>query len=125
MATILIIDDDRNSLYLLKVVLERYGYGVTAFSRAKAALAFLQTASPLPDMIVLDIYMPDMDGCTFLEQLNVSPRTASVPVIITTAAVLWDCKELVVPLGPYPLVVKPFDIQDLLTAIREFGVVPN
>src|SRR5687768_313412 len=105
MTTAMIIDDDPSNLFLLKTVLKRYGYETMAFSRASGALRWLQTTAQLPDVIVLDIYMPDMDGCTFLEHLYSSAQLSRIPVIITTAAAVWDCQALVIPSGPCALLI--------------------
>jgi CheY-like chemotaxis protein len=83
MATVLIIDDDANTLRLIGYMLERVGFEVQLAGDGEDGLA--KASKQPPDLIVLDVMMPGVDGYQVCEQLRANPRTAPIPVIILTA----------------------------------------
>lgn len=81
--TIWVIDDDETALMLAEEVLTDAGFRVRTFLAASDALAFAQ--SQLPDLVVVDVMMPGIDGFEFCSRLRHLPRGASVPVLVTTS----------------------------------------
>ena len=88
MPRILIVDDDPKTTELLTAVLEAKGHAVEAAANGREALTRLGVGSDakvaLPDLIILDLVMPELDGFTVASRLNANQRTRSVPVIILT-----------------------------------------
>ena len=83
MAKILVVDDDEEIVRVVQITLEAKGLEVeTAFTGLEA---LQRTERELPDLIVLDVDMPQMDGLTALEHLKGNPSTAHIPVIMLTA----------------------------------------
>ena len=80
---ILAVDDERAIVRLVQVNLERHGYEVVTAFDGKEALE--KVASELPDLIVLDVMMPYMDGFEVLQNLKKDPQTRDIPVIMLTA----------------------------------------
>ncbi len=80
---ILIVDDTPDNLNLLSEILTERGYKVRPAPSGKLALRFIQ--STLPDLILLDIKMPEMDGYEVCKQLKASERTQDIPVIFISA----------------------------------------
>ena len=80
---VLAVDDDVNTLYLIREVLDSAGYVPILAESGKAALEILTKSKP--DAILLDLIMPEMDGFTLLEKIRESPETAEVPVFVLTA----------------------------------------
>jgi len=72
-----------------------------------------------PDLILLDVMMPNVDGWEILQALHAHPATSQIPVIICT---VWEEPELAASLGAAGFLKKPFSQQDLLTAVARFGV---
>jgi CheY-like chemotaxis protein len=114
---ILIIEDAIEIQVLLKRLLEVEGYTVETASNGQEGLQRLATDQPLPDLILLDLMMPVMDGMMFREKQMSDPRIAKVPVIIMTADGNIDQKKNRV--GQIECLKKPLDVDDLLSAIAK------
>lgn len=97
-ARILIVDDVPDNLNVLGAVLERAGYLVTVSLDGPGALRLAQRA-PAPDLILLDVMMPGMDGHEVLARLRADPATASIPVLFVTALGDPEDEELGLSLG--------------------------
>jgi CheY-like chemotaxis protein len=80
---ILVVDDNLDSTMILRSVLESEGFSVRVANSGLDALAAL--AQEVPDLVLLDVMMPEMSGFEVLEQIRSAPATASVPVIMVTA----------------------------------------
>ena len=83
MGTILVIDDEPQIRQLFRVALSRQGYTVATASNGSDGLLALENA--MPDLILLDLAMPEMDGIQFLRVLRAAPEWANLPVIVLTA----------------------------------------
>src|SRR5512136_3042015 len=80
---ILIVDDDPDALDLIGLILRRHGYEPVGVLSGTEALQFL--AHDVPDLIVLDVMMPGLDGNAVCQQIRADSRTASIPVVMLTA----------------------------------------
>ncbi len=81
---ILIVDDEVVMRSLVALAIQRDGYSVTVAASAAQALDYLATTTP--NLIILDVMMPQLDGITFCRQLRSDPATAKIPIIIFSAA---------------------------------------
>ncbi len=114
--SILVVDDDEVIRGLVSFTLRSNGYGVETQSDARSALASVEKA--LPDLIISDIMMPEMDGLEFLKTLRSREDTRAIPVILLTA---MDQTEDVVKglhLGADDYMVKPFKPSELIARVR-------
>jgi len=109
----MVIDDDESIRVALSDLLQGENYRVLTVADGRAALAYL-SAEELPDLILLDLMMPLVDGWTFRAEQMMNPRLASIPVIVITA-VSPDHRKA--DLG-VEVVRKPFDTRALLSLIR-------
>ena len=80
---ILVVDDDLESLKLIGLMLQRRGYEILAARDGPQALLMAETHAP--DLVILDVLMPDMDGYEVCQRLRSNPRTSSLPVVMFTA----------------------------------------
>lgn len=115
---ILVVDDDPDIVAMLETRLEADGYEViTAFDGAEALIRFREKT---PDLVLLDIAMPGMDGVELAQILERSEKARKVPIIFITA--LWT-KEEQERTGAWTsghiIIAKPFDSKELLATIRE------
>lgn len=114
--TILVVDDTPFNLTLMSAVLKKH-YNVTEASSGPAALAMIRSG-PLPDLILLDIMMPGMDGYEVCRQLKADPATANIPVIFLTANVSSDDEEKGFELGAVDYITKPIRQRVVLARIK-------
>lgn len=82
---ILIVEDNEVTLYKIKAILIRLGYVVIAFDRPLTALEWLKTAKPLPDLIISDVVMPDMNGYEFIKRVRSEMQTRKTPIILLSS----------------------------------------
>jgi CheY-like chemotaxis protein len=83
--TILIVDDNADSIMILRSILEAQGYGVRTAQGGLEALDLLQNG--LPDLVLLDVMMPQMSGIEVLERIKTTHATSKLPVIMVTAKI--------------------------------------
>jgi CheY-like chemotaxis protein len=116
MARILVVDDDADIRTLIEVVLGARGHDVRSVSNGEQALRSIRRRAP--DVVLLDLMMPDLDGATVLERMREMPSRADVPVIIVTAK--HDPKTVVRELagGAVDHLTKPFLPSELDAAIQ-------
>ena len=81
--SVLVVDDDPLKRQLLRLILERAGFGVA--EAADGAEALLSLNNTVPDLMTLDVMMPQMDGFTVCERVRQNPETAELPIIIVSA----------------------------------------
>ena len=114
--SILIVDDTPNNLRLLAGILAEHGYIVRPTISGSRALTAIQ--AELPDLVLLDIKMPDMDGYAVCKQLKADERTHDIPVIFISA--LDDVQDKVkgFALGGVDYITKPFQAQEVLARVR-------
>ncbi|MFC1708393.1 response regulator, partial [Planctomycetota bacterium] len=112
---VLIVDDNPRNLQVLGPTLREQRYDLTAATDGETALRIAHEAEP--DLILLDIMMPGMDGYTVCERLKASPTTAEIPVIFLTARTDTDSLVKGFELGAVDYVTKPFQRQELLSRV--------
>ncbi|HXI01974.1 MAG TPA: diguanylate cyclase [Candidatus Saccharimonadales bacterium] len=114
--TILLVDDEEANLYALRLILESKGY--RCIERSSGEEAIEAAVESKPDVILLDIQMPDMDGYAVCRKLKADGRTAHVPIVFLTAR-YRDHSEIArgLEVGAYDYVTKPFDTAELTARI--------
>ena len=115
-ADILIVDDTLENLQLLIGILSAQGYEVRAFAEGKFALE--SALENPPDLILLDVCMPGMDGYTLCEHLKADSRTCGVPVIFISAYADRDAKIRGFRVGGIDYITKPFYEEEILARVR-------
>lgn len=116
-ADILIVDDIPNNIRFLSKMLVERGYEVRKALSGPMALTAVQTT--LPDLILLDINMPEMSGYQVCQQLKNNPQTASIPVIFITALDDVADKVKAFQVGGADYITKPFQIEEVLARIQQ------
>lgn len=111
--TILVVDDEKRIVSLLRAYLEQQGFRVATAQNGREAIYVARHEKP--DLIVLDIMMPEMDGYEFMRQHRKERET---PIILLTAKLEEDDKVLGLELGADDYVTKPFSPRELTSRIR-------
>ncbi|MBL8116311.1 MAG: response regulator [Anaerolineae bacterium] len=113
---ILIVDDDLDSLKLIGLMLQRHGYEVVAANAGNQALA--KATNDHPNLIILDVMMPDMDGYEVCRRLRANPDTRSIPIIMFTAKTLVDDKVAGFEAGADDYLTKPTHPAELASRVK-------
>ncbi len=111
---ILIVDDDALNVQLVKHTLQSTGHELLTAQDGQDALETLKKR--IPDLILLDVHMPKMDGYTFIMEKSKVPAFASIPVIVLTSA--KETAPMFKRHGVKAYLIKPLDPQDLLNKIQ-------
>jgi CheY-like chemotaxis protein len=114
--SVLVVEDDPDIRDAVVEILQDEGYGVSAAADGRQALDLLETLVPLPDIILLDLMMPVMNGFQFREEQLKKPELARVPVLIVTADANAMAKAEVLQAAGF--IQKPLKIQPLLDTIE-------
>jgi CheY-like chemotaxis protein len=113
--SILVVEDDRATRDAVAIVLQDEGYAVTGVANGQEALLHLRQAAP-PDLILLDLMMPVMNGWEFRRQQTKEPALKSIPVMIVSADA--GVPQKAAALGAVDYLVKPIDLDKLLAAVQ-------
>ena len=114
---VFVLDDEMDVVELLRTILETEDYEVEVETSPYDALTRL--LEDPPDLLMLDLMMPDLDGFELLKLLRLDPRGASVPVLIISARTGHQDQLLSLQLGADAYVCKPFSPMELLKQVRE------
>lgn len=113
---ILVVDDEPDIVELIGFNLRAEGYDVITAANGREALD--QARSSLPDLIVLDLMLPEMDGLTVCELLHHLPSTSPIPVILLTAWKSELTRLIGLDTGAKEYITKPFSPRDLVQRIK-------
>src|SRR5688572_26933441 len=113
---ILIVDDDVDSLKLIGLMLKRNGYEVSAADSGGKALS--KAEAEIPDLIILDVMMPDMNGLDVCRRLRANPATAEIPIIMFTAKTMIDDKVKGFEAGADDYLTKPTHPAELSSRVK-------
>jgi CheY-like chemotaxis protein len=113
---ILYVEDNENSAYMLQQRLKRRGYEVVLAKDGREGVALAQEEQP--DLIVMDLAMPVLDGCDATRQLRNLPTTASIPIIALSAHAMPVDREMAVAAGCDDFDTKPVNFPRLLAKIE-------
>jgi two-component system, OmpR family, alkaline phosphatase synthesis response regulator PhoP len=114
--TILVIDDEKDLTELVRYNLEKEGFAVKTAGNGEAGLAAVR--SEIPDLILVDLMMPGMDGLELCRRLRTEARTASVPIIMLTAKSSESDRIVGLELGADDYVTKPFSPRELAARVK-------
>ena len=110
---ILVVEDDRNILSMIQTVLDTNGYQVLTAQRCQQGILML--TSHVPDLVLLDLGLPDMDGIEFI---RIARRGSTIPIIVLSARTEEQDKVTALDLGANDYITKPFGTAELLARVR-------
>ncbi len=115
---ILIVDNDKNTTHLVKILLEKTGRYLV-FEENDSTRAHQTARNFLPDLIFLDIVMPETDGGDIAAQIRTDPELQNTPIIFLTALVTPTKAKAGVHIDGHPFLAKPISIPELINTIEE------
>ena len=119
MAHILLVEDNGKNLKLLRDILRHNGHEVLEAPTGTQGLA-LALGEPRPDLVLLDIQLPDIDGITVLRRLREDPRLDTVPVLAISASVMPEEQHHITASGFDAFVAKPISLKPFLATVAHF-----
>ena len=115
---ILVVEDNERNLKLVRDVLEYVGYDVRVARTAEDGIA-LAVSEP-PDLVLMDLQLPGIDGIEALRRLRESPRTANIPVVAVTAQAMKQDRERALEAGFNGYIEKPISVRAFPDQVRSF-----
>jgi two-component system, cell cycle response regulator DivK len=115
---ILIVEDNEKNLKLVRDILEYRGHRTIEATTAEEGIEL--AASQLPDLILMDIRLPGMDGMAALEVLRADPRTAGIAIVAVTASVMPEDRDRFAEGGFDGFIEKPIDVKSFPAQVQSF-----
>lgn len=113
---ILVIDDSTTNIVLLEAVLNSKGYNIETALSAKEAFSIISKTPP--NLILLDLLMPKMNGFDFLKEIKSNSQTSSIPIVVISALTDDENVQKALELGAVEFVRKPVDIQNVIQLVK-------
>ncbi|RLD34459.1 MAG: response regulator [Bacteroidetes bacterium] len=114
---VLVVDDSSTNVVLLDAILNNAGYEVITSLSAKEGLKYITSMDP--DLVLLDLLMPEVSGFDFMKTYNEMNKKRKIPVIVVSAVGTPENKKLSKELGAVSFINKPVDIPELLNLIKQ------
>ena len=119
MSVILIVEDNEKNMKLVRDVLQFKGYETIEATTGTDGVRLAKERKP--DVILMDIQLPDIDGITALAQIREAAETQRIPVIAVSASVMPDEQQRIVASGFDAYVTKPINVKDFLGVVEKFA----
>jgi CheY-like chemotaxis protein len=116
-STVLVVEDEADIMLTIRLTLQAEGYRVVAAASGEEALAIFQTNPP--DVTVLDIGLPGIDGLEVVRRLRADPNLSAARVVVSSAHASGDVRRLTEALSCSAYLTKPFSTQELVTTVGE------
>lgn len=113
---VLVVDDEINIIELLTINLEKNGFEVISCLTGEEALKL--STSEIPDIIILDLMLPGIDGLSVCKDIRSNKKTSKIPIIMLTAKAQESDKIIGLELGADDYLTKPFSVRELITRIK-------
>ena len=117
MPTVLYAEDDIEHREMMRVILQ--GTGITLIEATNGVEALQKVKSQPPDLILLDLFMPKLDGHGVMEALNSDPRTKNIPIIVLSAWSTGDNRKRARGAGARSFIAKPYDPVELMQLVND------
>lgn len=116
--TVLHVEDNADNRLLVRRLLQAFGYNVVEAENASKAREALKTCQP--DLILMDINMPDVDGYTLTNELKAMPKLIGIPIVAITANVMKGDRERTLSAGCDGYIEKPIDVDKFIDQVDRF-----
>ncbi|HET7433203.1 MAG TPA: response regulator [Thermoanaerobaculia bacterium] len=118
---ILVVEDNDMNMQLVEYLLEEGGYDIVKATSGEEALAITREHDgPAPDLILMDIHLPGMDGLSVVRAMKSNVRTARIPILALTAHAMRGDKDRFLEAGCDGYISKPIDVKTFISAIEQY-----
>jgi CheY-like chemotaxis protein len=118
--TVLVVEDNDMNMQLVEYLLEEGGYSIVKATSGEDALAITRSATARPDLILMDIHLPGMDGLSVIREMKSDARTQQIPILALTAHAMRGDKDRFLEAGCDGYISKPIDVKTFLAAIQRY-----
>jgi CheY-like chemotaxis protein len=118
--TVLVVEDNDMNMQLVEYLLEEGGYSIVKATSGEDALALTRSETSRPDLILMDIHLPGMDGLSVVREMKSDARTQKIPVLALTAHAMRGDKDRFLEAGCDGYISKPIDVKTFLAAIQRY-----
>ena len=118
MSVVLIVEDNERNLKLVRDVLQHKGYSTLEAMTGKQGVRIAQESRP--DLVLMDIQLPDIDGISALRQLREDERTRAIPVLAVSASAMPDEQQRIVASGFDAYITKPINVKRFVETVARF-----
>jgi CheY-like chemotaxis protein len=116
---ILVVEDNDMNMQLVEFLLEEGGYGIVKATSGEEALAITRDGRK-PDLILMDIHLPGMDGLSVVREIKSDERTARIPILALTAHAMRGDKDRFLEAGCDGYISKPIDVKTFIASIERY-----
>ena len=118
MAVVLIIEDNEMNMKLVRDVLQFKGYKTLEANCGRDGVRMC--IEYLPDLVLMDIQLPDIDGLTAFKEIRANPRTQNIPVVVVTASVMPHDQQRIAASGFDAFISKPINVKNFVQTVGRF-----
>ena len=118
MAVVLIVEDNLMNMKLVRDVLQFKGYETLEANSGRDGVRL--AIEHLPDLVLMDIQLPDINGMTAFEEIRAHPRTRHIPVLVVTASVMPQDQQRIAASGFDAFISKPIDVKSFVETVGRF-----
>jgi len=117
---ILVVEDNDMNMQLVEFLLEEGGYHIVKATSGEEALAITRDGAGRPDLILMDIHLPGMDGLSVVRAIKSDDRTARIPILALTAHAMRGDKDRFLEAGCDGYISKPIDVKTFIASIERY-----
>ncbi len=117
---ILVVEDNDMNMQLVEFLLEEGGYDIVKATSGEEALNLTRDSASAPDLILMDIHLPGMDGLSVVRAMKSNDRTRRVPILALTAHAMRGDKDRFLEAGCDGYISKPIDVKTFISAIEQY-----
>ena len=118
--TVLVVEDNDMNMQLVEYLLEEGGYAIVKAVNGEEALEIARTSTPAPDLVLMDIHLPGMDGLSVVREMKSDARIGKVPILALTAHAMRGDRDRFLDAGCDGYISKPIDVKTFLTSIEQY-----
>ena len=118
MKTILIVEDEEDHLEIVKLILEQHNYNLISARDGKEGVD--STLKFLPDLLILDVMLPEMNGYEVCKAIRNNPKTKAIPVIMLSIRSNPEDIEAAYKVGANKYMTKPFNLEELVKEVKRY-----